>query len=164
MVRADETALTYIPGGDGSKTTGNMIVGDFTERNVGAETRAIETQKEGRKGGREGERCAGRTGAQQRLVWEVGKGKTPFQLLPITDLECGRAERHPGDHNNSFWLPPTHLFRSSLLHSHSWQSDCVQIPSGIVRQTMGNNGQRPHPFGVNFAAKTHPVQFHPPPL
>lgn len=75
MVSIDETALTYIPGGDGSKTTGNMIVGDFTERNVGAETRAIETQKEGRDGGREGDVQAGReeTGAQQRLVWEVGK-------------------------------------------------------------------------------------------
>lgn len=71
MVRVDETALTYIPGGDGSKTTGNMIVGDFTERNVGAETRAIETQK----GGREGDVQAGReeTGAQQGLLWEVGK-------------------------------------------------------------------------------------------
>lgn len=69
MVRVDETALTYIPGGDGSKTTGNMIVGGFTERNVGAETRAIETQKRGR----EGKRCAGRTG-RDRSTAEAGVG------------------------------------------------------------------------------------------
>lgn len=48
MRREHEIVLTYIPLQEGGKTTGNMIVGDFTERNVGAETRTVVTQREGR--------------------------------------------------------------------------------------------------------------------
>lgn len=48
MLREDENALTYIPLQEGSKTTGNMIVGDFRERNVGVETRTTATQEKGR--------------------------------------------------------------------------------------------------------------------
>lgn len=43
MLREDENVLTYIPLQEGSKTTGNLIVGDFRERNVGAETRTTAT-------------------------------------------------------------------------------------------------------------------------
>lgn len=68
MGREDEIVLTYIPLQEGRKTTGNMIVGDFTERNVGAETRTIVTQREG-KGGR----CASRM-VKERSTVEAGVG------------------------------------------------------------------------------------------
>lgn len=52
MLREDENVLTYIPLQEGSKTTGNLIVGDFRERIVGAETRTTATQEEGRETGK----------------------------------------------------------------------------------------------------------------
>lgn len=51
--REDENAPAYIPLQEGSKTTGNMTVSDFRERNVGVETRTAAT------GGREGDGQAG---------------------------------------------------------------------------------------------------------
>lgn len=54
MLRGDEKALTYIPPEEGSKTTGNMIVGDFRERKCGCRDK-----NDSKTGGREGEVQAG---------------------------------------------------------------------------------------------------------
>lgn len=48
MLREDKNALTYIPLQEGRKTTGNIVVGEFRERDVGVETRTTTTVEEGR--------------------------------------------------------------------------------------------------------------------
>lgn len=70
--------LTYIPAQEGSRTTGNTIVGVFRERNVGVETRTTATQVEGREVRKLKERAA-----QPGWGGKGETGRSPFQLLTI---------------------------------------------------------------------------------
>lgn len=93
MLREDENALTYIPRQEGSKTTGNMIVGDFRERNAGAETTTA-TQEEGRETGKlDGTR-------EQHSEAGGGRGKQVGTYFSSwrSKVECESAKHHPGDH------------------------------------------------------------------
>lgn len=63
--------------------------------------------------GREGERCAGRTGRDRSTAGAaVGGGKKvrpPFSSCRL-HLECERADHHPGDHNILRFLTSTNTF------------------------------------------------------